>query len=67
MLMTWFSVRHLLLGKQPILKSSFFPQRDSFGQKFSLQVVINWELMKLNFKCFQLLNPFGLLVGLVLC
>lgn len=66
MLMTSFSIRHLLLGKQPILKSSLFPQWDSFGQN-KLQVVINWELMKLSFKCIQLLNPFDLLVGLVLC
>lgn len=66
MLMTSFSVCCLLFGKQPIPKSSFPSGAPLDKTKFSLQVVINWELMKLNFKCIQLLNPFDLLVGLVL-
>lgn len=31
--------------------------------KVALHVLINWELMKLNVKYTQLLNPFGLLFG----
>lgn len=48
------------------LKSSFPNGAPLDKTKFSLQVVINWELMKLNFNCIQLLNPFDLLIGLVL-
>lgn len=36
--------------------------------KFSLQVVINWELRKLNFKSIQLLIPFwfGFVFGMTI-
>lgn len=42
MLSSSFSVGHILLGMHPLLKSSLFPQRDSWRKlNFYLQVTIN--------------------------
>ena len=45
MLVSFFSVGHLLLGVKPTLKDSLFPQLDSLGEtnSFHLPVVINWR------------------------